>query len=262
LGLVTELMEPGVGLVTSVFAGTGERTLGAALENLQISAVTAPGVVAMAHLTRRPLTVGKSMAMWRRDLSKLGGFRRVAHILAEDHVLGRAFLDGGYGVRTSLDVVENRNVEGTVRRSFERHTRWAKIRRALHPGVFFAEPLLSPLATASLVGVIAPSRLALGCVAGAALLQVAFAALAVHLLRSGAVASKGVTARRYAVACAVSLEVVRTYLALACWMRACVSRRLEWRGHAFVVARDSVIVRARAGRGARAGLGLRGALRT
>jgi ceramide glucosyltransferase len=228
--LVRELDQAGVGLVTSVFAGTGERSIGAALENLQLGAVTAPGVVAMAQLTRRPLTVGKSMAMWRRDLARLGGFRRVAQTLAEDHVLGRAFLDAGHGVRTSLDIVENRNVDCGVWRTFERHTRWAKIRRALHPAAFYAEPLLSPLATASIVAAIDPCRVAVALVAVTALLQLAFATLAMRLLRGHALAWY------YA-----PLELARTYIALACWVRACVSRRLEWRGHAFVVKRDSVI---------------------
>jgi ceramide glucosyltransferase len=229
--LVGELGEPGVGLVTSVFAGTGERSVGAALENLQLGAVTAPGIVAMAELTSRPLTVGKSMAMWRRDLARLGGFRRVAQMLAEDHALGRAFLNEGYGVRTSLDVIENRNVDCTFRRTIERHTRWAKIRRALHPSAFFLEPLLSPLATASILAAALPSTLSVWCVLIAAALQLAFAVIAMRILRGRALAWY------YA-----PLELVRTYVAFFCWMRACVSKRLQWRGHSFLVKKDTVIV--------------------
>src|ERR1700722_14012413 len=58
--LVAELADERVGLVSSLFAGTGERTLGAALENLQICAHATPGLVALDSVTDRPLTVGKS----------------------------------------------------------------------------------------------------------------------------------------------------------------------------------------------------------
>ena len=93
--LVAELARPGVAVVSSVVAGTGEQTLGAALENLQLGALVAPGVVAAAWLAGRAITIGKSMAMWREALHSVGGFSRVAHLLSEDHMLGKAFAQRG-----------------------------------------------------------------------------------------------------------------------------------------------------------------------
>lgn len=52
--LVAELADPEVGVVTSLFAGTGERTLGAALENLQLCCHAAPGLLAMVAVSKRP----------------------------------------------------------------------------------------------------------------------------------------------------------------------------------------------------------------
>jgi hypothetical protein len=109
--LVAELLRPGVAIVSSVIAGTGEQTLGAALENLQLGAVIAPGVVSAAKIARRPITVGKSMAMWRGPLERLGGLARVGNLLSEDHMLGRAFDKEGFGVGISLVPVANRNVD-------------------------------------------------------------------------------------------------------------------------------------------------------
>jgi hypothetical protein len=37
------------------------------------------------------------------------------------------------------------------------------------------------------------------------------------------------------------LEPLRAIVALACWARACASRRVEWRGHPFVLGEDSAI---------------------
>jgi ceramide glucosyltransferase len=229
--LVAELEDKRVGMVTSLFAGTGERTLGAALENLQLCAATAPGLAAMDAVSRRPFTVGKSMAVRRRDLAVLGGFQPVGHVLAEDHVLGRRFLAAGLQLRTSFEVVENRNVDCTVGRTLERHTRWAKLRRSLNPAAFVAEPVLTPIIVASAGVVVAPSKLTAGVLAAVCLMQSACALLAVRLLRGRALAWW------YA-----PLEIARSYVTLLCWGYACMSRRIAWRGHPFFLRRGSVII--------------------
>jgi ceramide glucosyltransferase len=229
--LVAELDDARVGMVTSIFAGTGERTLGAALENLQLCASTAPGLAAMDAVSPRPFTVGKSMAVRRRDLALLGGFQPVGHVLAEDHVLGRRFLEAGLLARTSFEVVENRNVTCTVARTLERHTRWAKMRRSLMPLAFLGEPVLTPIVVASAGAVLAPGKVTAVVLACVCLAQTACAFLAVRLLRGRALAWW------YA-----PLEIARSYLSLLCWICACVSRRIAWRGHPFVLQRGTVIV--------------------
>ena len=228
--LLAEISRPGVGLVTSAFAGTGETTLGAALENLQLAAVVAPAVVLSTVLTNRPLTIGKSMAMWKRDLDEIGGFSAVGDVLAEDHVLGDRFVAAGYSLRTSFVTVENRNVGCSTKRTLERHARWAKIRRALSPRAFLLEPLASPLLVSSLLFLLAPSRTLFYFVAASAVLQSAAAFASIRFLRGK---SLGV---RY-----VPLEVARTYALFACWAWALVSDRVVWRGHPFRILSGSRI---------------------
>jgi ceramide glucosyltransferase len=230
--LVAELADERVGMVTSLFAGAGEQTLGAALENLQLCASTVPGYVAMNAVIARPLTVGKSMAMRRRDLARLGGFRPVGDVLAEDYALGRRFLDAGFLVRTSLDTVENRNVGCTVMRTVERHTRWSKLRRALFPAGFAIEPILTPIVVASVAAALAPAKLTIAILGAACLAQTATAMIAVRVLRG-----------QWLAWWYAPLEVVRSYVTLLCWLRAAASRRIEWRGHTFTLTRGSVIVR-------------------
>ncbi len=131
------LLRPGVGLVSSVIAGTGERSLGAALENAQLGAAVAPAVVTAHRLAGRPITVGKSMAMRRADLDRVGGWESVADVLlAEDDVLGQRFHALGYGVELCLDPVYNRNVRATAWRTIERHARWGRMRRGIVPRCF------------------------------------------------------------------------------------------------------------------------------
>jgi ceramide glucosyltransferase len=230
--LAASLADERVGMVTSLFAGAGERTLGAALENLQLCASTVPGYVAMNAVSPRPLTVGKSMAMRRRDLVRLGGFAPVGDVLAEDHALGRRFLDAGFLVRTSLDTVENRNVACSFMRTVERHTRWSKLRRTLFPIGFAAEPILTPIVVASAAVGLTPSKVTAAILGATCVLQTASALVAVRLLRG-----------RWLAWWYAPLEVIRSYVTLLCWLRASVSLRLEWRGHAFRLTRGSVIVR-------------------
>jgi ceramide glucosyltransferase len=229
--LVAGLEDPRVGVVTSLFAGTGERTLGAALENLQLCGSSAPGLVALNEACSRPYCVGKSMAMRRRDLARLGGFRPVGDVLAEDQILGRRFFEAGLAARMAFEIVENRNVGCSVAKTFERHTRWAKVRRSLQPWAFGFEPLLTPIVVASVGAALVPSTVTAAVLVGVALLQTACALGAVRLLRGSWLAWW------YA-----PLEIVRSYLGVAYWAVAWTSRRITWRGHAFEMARGTVIV--------------------
>ncbi|MGA7122321.1 MAG: glycosyltransferase, partial [Polyangiaceae bacterium] len=227
--LVAELADERVGLVTSLFGGNGERTLGAALENLQLCAAVAPGYAAM-NAIHRPVTVGKSMAMRRRDMARLGGFLPLGDVLAEDYALGQRFRDAGFLVRASLDMVENWNVACTVMRTVERHTRWSKLRRALLPAGFALEPMLVPIVVASAAAAIAPGELTAAMLGATCILQTTTALIAVRMLRG-----------RWLAWWYAPLEIVRSYVAFLCWIRAAASRRIEWRGHTFTLTRGSVI---------------------
>ncbi len=230
--LVDCLLRPGVGLVSSVVAGSGERSFGAALENAQLGAAVAPQVVTAHRVFGRPITVGKSMAMRRADLERAGGWESVGGVLAEDDCLGQRFHELGYAVELCLDPVENRNVHASPLRTVERHARWARMRRGIVPTCFAFEPLLSPLVIAAATALIAPSR-ALGparIVVCALALQVTGALLCHTLLQ----------ARRPFLLAAI--EPVRVAAAFAAWALAVASRRVSWRGNVFLVVEGSKLI--------------------
>jgi ceramide glucosyltransferase len=240
--MVSELSDPRVGMVWSVFTGNGERTLGAALENLQICASVVPGIVAFNSVTSRPMVVGKSMAFRAADLDATGGFRSVGAFLAEDHVLGRRFLDAGFLIRTSFDVVENRNTTCTVGGTVDRHTRWSKLRRAVVPQGFVFEPMMTPIVVATVALVAAPSIATAAGFAATCLAQTCVAMFAVRVARG-----------RWLPWWYAPLEIVRSYAMLTCWLQACASRRIVWRGHPFTLQRGSVIVPLAASQGRSSG---------
>jgi ceramide glucosyltransferase len=227
--LVAGLRDEKTGMVTSLFAGSGERTLGAALENMQIGAWTTPGIAAMDGLGVA-LTVGKSMAIRRHDLDRLGGFGSVGHVLAEDFVLGSRFRAMGFRIRASFDVVENRNVDCSIARTMERHSRWAKMRRSMSPALFALEPMLQPTVVATIAFMISPGRETAAAFAVVCVTQSLGGAAAIRLLRGHALPA------RYAV-----LEVLRSYAWFACWVYAWASRQIRWRGHPFLLHAGTVI---------------------
>jgi len=171
------------------------------------------------------------MAVWREALRRIGGFARVAHFLSDDHLLGKALAQAGYKVGVSLWPVENRNVSCSVRRTIERHTRWAKIRRVVAPAGFALEPALSPVVVATVAWLASPTfSLALAFML-ALIVQIAGSMLTTSTLR-------GSTLGWYWA----PLELARCYLLFFCWLKGCLSRRVSWRGHNFELGRASRIV--------------------
>ena len=133
-----------VGMVTNLFAGIGERTLGAALENVQLNGFCAAGA-ALPTLSGDAAVIGKSTLFSRAELNRLGGLARLACVLAEDFILGKMFQNAGLRVLIAPTVLSNPNLDLTLRATFARHLRWAMLRWRLRPLAALLEPVTSPL---------------------------------------------------------------------------------------------------------------------
>ena len=145
-----EMARPQVGLVTSLFAGVGEKTLGALVENAHLNATVVAGVVVPTEVLGHPIAVGKSMMFRRSLIDKIGGLESVAYILAEDYVIGRMFHEAGFDVRLCPVPVMNVIAKSTLAAFCRRQLRWNMMRLRLQPFAFLLEPLTVPLFTATL----------------------------------------------------------------------------------------------------------------
>lgn len=150
--IAREMADPRVGLVTHPVVGTGERRLGSVLENLHLAGSVGPAIVA-AHRLHREIVVGKSMALWKADLARLGGFEAVRDVLAEDHILGQWMRRKlRKRVVVASRPVLNVNRDRSVRDFWGRYARWSVLQRKLVGApAYSAQLMLNPVLLA-LVG--------------------------------------------------------------------------------------------------------------
>jgi ceramide glucosyltransferase len=205
------------GLVTNLFAGMGEDSLGAALENVQLSGFCAAGI-ALPTLLGDAVLVGKSALFSRRRLERLGGLRKLSDVLAEDYVMGKTFAHAGGRIIVAPTVLANVTGSMTLRTMLARQLRWTMMRFRLHPVAAMLEPVASPLVLLPLAWLLA----------GPWAIAWAASMLAVRDL-GGWLVLRGRT-RWYLP---LLLAPLREVLVLATWCVAPLKHRVSWRGKRF-----------------------------
>jgi ceramide glucosyltransferase len=131
-------------LLGSLVVGVGERSFGAALENLQLTVFTSPGLCMAEELAGIHCVLGKAMVLRRSELEALGGLTRVKDVLAEDYVLTQIYEQAGKRVVLSTTPVFNVNVASDARRFLARHARWLKMRAVVSVPGFIADLAANP----------------------------------------------------------------------------------------------------------------------
>jgi ceramide glucosyltransferase len=232
--IAAHLEDSSVGLVTHALVGDGESEadarLGAIADNLHLTGVITPSVVAAKLLADKDYVIGKSMALRRADLRALGGFESVRNVLAEDFVLGRAVADRlGKRVVLGRSIVKCVSVRRPLGAFTRRYARWNVMQHqcaglAAYVGLLLENPTL--LATAA--AVIEPGAPTIALLLVCAASRMTTDALAGRLLRG-----RGFGPR------ALAIGVVKDLLSGAAWAYGLVSRSIEWRSNRLVVLSGS-----------------------
>ena len=213
-----EIGRPEVGLVTSLFAGVGEKTLGALVENAHLNATVVAGVVVPSEAFSHPVAVGKSMMFRRSLIDKIGGLESVAYVLAEDYVIGRMFHEAGFDVRLCPEPVMNVIAKSSLSIFCRRQLRWNMIRLRLQPFPFLLEPLTVPLFTAAIAILLGAPR---WWTLGWALAITAARDAAQWIMMRGA---RGLVP-------ALLVIPLRELLVVGIWMATFPKRHVTWRGN-------------------------------
>lgn len=218
--IVSELEGEKASLLSSIVVGVGERSLGGAMENFQLTGMIAPSVCFALYYFGVTCVIGKSMLLRRSELAQMGGLEAVKDLLAEDYVLGRRFELARRKVILSTTVAENVNLDPTVDRFMARHARWLKMRAVIHVPAFIADLVANPVGLSVLAVVLSgfDPRFALAALA----LTATKLALDLWVIRR----TRGhAMPLRYAW-----IGPLKDVLLFAVWPYAALSRSVEWRG--------------------------------
>jgi len=163
--LVASLLVPGVGLVTTLYAGLPSgRTVTGRLGAEHINHAFLPGAL-MARGLGRQDCLGATMALRRETLDSVGGLHALADHLADDAVLGRLVKARGLSVGLARTVPATTVAEAHLPALFEHELRWARTIQSLEAVGFVMSAVQYPLFWAAL---------AVGLAGGAAWAWIAF----------------------------------------------------------------------------------------
>lgn len=139
--VVSALLEPGVGLVTTLYnALPGTPNLATAMGVNQINYMFLPGALLARKLGRQDC-LGVTMALTSKVLAEVGGLQAVVNHLADDQVLGRLVRAKGYALTLAPVIPATTVPEGNFKALFKHELRWARTIRALVPIPYAASVL-------------------------------------------------------------------------------------------------------------------------
>lgn len=121
------LTDGGIGMVTCLYRGVAAPTLGSRLESLGISTDFCAGVLVARQLEGGVrFGLGSTLAFRHRDLERIGGFRSLVDLLADDYELGRRIAGLGLEVVLSDVVVETHLPKYDLTGFLAHQIRWAR----------------------------------------------------------------------------------------------------------------------------------------
>jgi ceramide glucosyltransferase len=125
--VLAPLSDAKVGLVTCLYRGIANSSLGSRLESLGISTDFCGGVlVAQTVENGLHFGLGSTLVFRRRDLQAIGGFEAFADYLADDYQIGSRIAAFGMKVELSQVIVETFLPRYTLRGFAEHQLRWAR----------------------------------------------------------------------------------------------------------------------------------------
>jgi ceramide glucosyltransferase len=222
--LTAPLADPRVGMVTCLYRGVANATLGSRLEALGISTDFCPSVLAARQIEGGiRFALGSTLAFRRADLEKIGGFTSFVDYLADDYELGRRIAELGLAVKLSDVVVETYLPSYRLREFFAHQLRWARGVRDARTGGYLGLMFTFGIMWSFLA--LAASRGALW--ACGALAITLFLRLAIALF-----VGSGVLRDRHILKYAWLIPV-RDLVAAAIWLVSLGGHTVTWRGDRF-----------------------------
>jgi len=223
--VVAPLDDPQVGMVTCLYRGVPNESLGSKLESIGISTDFVAGVLVARTIEGVRFGLGSTLVSRRNELETIGGFEALVHYLADDYQLGKRIADRGLEVRLSDVVVDTYLPAYTLRGFFEHQLRWARAVRDSRRGGYLGLPLTFGLMWAVMAVVFSK-----GALWAWALLGIT-GVLRVSL---GMVVGRTVLGDRQVIRL-LPLIPLRDLAAVFVWVGSLFGNEISWRGQTFRV---------------------------
>jgi ceramide glucosyltransferase len=222
--VMAPLNDPQVGLVTCLYRGRANSTLGSRLESLGIGTDFSAGVLVAQNVENGiRFGLGSTLAFRRRDLQAVGGFEAIADYLADDYQLGNRIAALGLKVHLSDVVVETFLPCYTLRDFIAHQLRWARTVRDSRFWGYVGLGMTFGLPWAALALIFAQGA----AWAWALLALTAALRVTVAIVIGGAVLHDRQVLRGFA------MIPLRDIVALGVWIVSFAGHRIVWRGDRF-----------------------------
>jgi ceramide glucosyltransferase len=228
--LINTIHQPSTGLVTSTIRGISARKLGSILDNLHMNSFIAPTVFLIKKAINLPISIGKSMFFRREVLEQIGGFYAFRDVLAEDHLMGEAVRRLGLEVRISARPINSVNVNWKLQNFFNRHVRWAKLRRNINEFYYLVEAMSNPIVTSLLYALFSQDNLS-WLILGTVLVYKIFADFILDWLLNSDI-------RWYHYLLIPLKDLIVGFI----WIVPYFSRTVVWRGNKFKIQKNTELV--------------------
>ena len=228
--IISDMRDPGVGLVSNLIRGMGGESVGAVLENLHLNSFVMGSVSFLDRVLKMPCVVGKSMLMRKSDLEAIGGFAGVKDVLAEDYLIGKRMHESGRRVVLSRHMIDNINEYWGIRKFLNRHTRWGKLRWQIGGIKYISELISNPVFMSFLaLAFLGPSLRTVALSAG-----VSFCKSAGDFF-IGKKIGTNMTILSYV------LGPLKDVLIGFIWFVPLLSNTVVWRGNRYIIGKDSML---------------------
>ena len=222
--VVAPFADERVGAVTCLYVGKAQKGLWSALGADFINDLILPSVLVALAVGKLRFLFGNTMAVRRKALEDIGGFRGLTTHLADDYLIGRWVSDRGMDVRLASCVVETVVSEPSLSSLFSHELRWGRTFRTVRP-IGWTLSVLTDTTVLALLFLL---------LSGGQSLAVALFAVAV-IVRIGI---HKMVRRRFGIdgADPLWLVPVRDLLSFAVRIASLFGRSLVWKKERFVVA--------------------------
>jgi ceramide glucosyltransferase len=229
-----------VGLVTCLYRGVAtaanrpaaesprpeSRALWSQLEGVGMSIEMSSGVLVAEMMEGMQFALGPTMAVRRRCVEEIGGFRVLGQYCADDFLLGNLVAAQGHKVVLSTHVIDHIILNAGFTDSMKHQVRWMKSTRFSRPRGHFGTALTfsTPFGLLALAAALLLNHAALGIAA------LAWSVLNRVLL--AAVVGAGVVGER-ALLRTMLLYPLRDLMGFCFWLASYGSSHILWRGEAY-----------------------------